>query len=60
VAHHVDLCDFAVIEGMVDTANNAFEWVDMLFSNAGFALDEPDWPLTRIAGSQACSVSERG
>ncbi len=47
VPHHGDLCDPRVIEALVAAAQKAFGPVDMLFSNAGFALGEPDGPTSR-------------
>lgn len=46
-AHHGDLCDPDVIGGMVSAAQTAFGRVDMLFSNAGFALGEPAGPTSQ-------------
>ncbi|WP_292292162.1 SDR family NAD(P)-dependent oxidoreductase [Marivita sp.] len=50
VAHHGDLCDPASIGTMTDAAMNAFGQVDMLFSNAGFALGEPDGSASQSDG----------
>lgn len=47
VAHHGDLCDPDVIATMVDAARSAFGRVDMLVSNAGFALGEPEGPTSQ-------------
>ncbi|MFA8386018.1 MAG: SDR family NAD(P)-dependent oxidoreductase [Pelagibaca sp.] len=47
VPHHGDLCDPAVTNALVTTAQEAFGPVDMLFSNAGFALGEPDGPTSQ-------------
>ncbi len=47
VPHDGDLCDPTTIEAMIDLANARFGKVDMLFSNAGFALGEPDGPTSR-------------
>ena len=47
VAHDGDLCDPGAIETMIHLANGHFGKVDMLFSNAGFALGEPDGPTSR-------------
>ncbi len=46
VSHDGDLCDPTVITAMIDLANAKFGKVDMLFSNAGFALGEPDGPTS--------------
>lgn len=50
VPHHGDLCDPEVIKEMIDCAQDAFGHVDMLFSNAGFALGEPDGPVSQPDG----------
>jgi NAD(P)-dependent dehydrogenase (short-subunit alcohol dehydrogenase family) len=47
VAHHGDLCDPNVVASMVALAVARFGKIDMLFSNAGFALGEPDGPTSR-------------
>ncbi|SHH60649.1 SDR family NAD(P)-dependent oxidoreductase [Marivita hallyeonensis] len=47
VPHAGDLCDPDVIASMVETAETEFGRVDMLFSNAGFALGEPDGPTSQ-------------
>lgn len=47
VAHSGDLRDAAVVASMVSAAEDAFDHVDMLFSNAGFALGEPDGPTSQ-------------
>lgn len=47
VPHHGDLCDPAVINALVAMAQEAFGPVDMLFSNAGFALGEPNGPTSQ-------------
>lgn len=47
IAHHGDLRDPGVIAGMVSTAQDRLERVDMLFSNAGFSLGEADGPTSR-------------
>lgn len=48
VPHHGDLCDPSVIADMVTMAQDAFGPIDMLFSNAGFALGEPDGPTSQL------------
>lgn len=48
VSHHGDLCDPSVIAAMVGLANDRFGKVDMLVSNAGFALGEPDGPTSQM------------
>lgn len=47
VAYHGDLCDPSAIAAMIDTAQRAFGPIDMLFSNAGIALGEPDGPTSQ-------------
>lgn len=47
VPFHGDLCDPAVIESLVGTARAQFGPIDMLVSNAGFALGEPDGPTSQ-------------
>ena len=47
IAHEGDLCDPDAVSDMVDRAIRQFGRVDMLFSNAGFALGEPDGPTSR-------------
>lgn len=46
IAHFGDLRDPATIADMVGSAEKAFGTVDMLVSNAGFALGEPDGPTS--------------
>ena len=50
VPHRGDLCDPDVIAELVAAAGNAFGQVDMLFSNAGFALGEPNGPTSQADG----------
>jgi NAD(P)-dependent dehydrogenase (short-subunit alcohol dehydrogenase family) len=47
VAHSGDLREPGCINAMITTAEQAFGPVDMLFSNAGFALGEPDGPTSQ-------------
>ena len=46
-AHAGDLRDPAQVAAMVARAEDVFGQVDMLFSNAGFALGEPDGPTSQ-------------
>ena len=46
-AHFGDLREPDCISAMIDAAETAFGSVDMLFSNAGFALGEPDGPTSQ-------------
>lgn len=47
VAHDGDLRRPEVVAEMVETAQSRFGHVDILISNAGFALGEPDGPTSR-------------
>ncbi|MCK0151252.1 SDR family oxidoreductase [Marivita sp. S6314] len=42
-----DLCRLETVADMVKAAQDAFGTVDMVFSNAGFALGEPDGPTSQ-------------
>ncbi|MCR9110199.1 SDR family oxidoreductase [Marivita sp. XM-24bin2] len=47
IAHQGDLSDPSVVEDVVSAAERAFDHVDILISNAGFALGEPDGPASQ-------------
>ena len=47
LAHCGDLRDPQVVRDMVASAQSEFGSLDMLFSNAGFALGEPDGPTSQ-------------
>ena len=47
VPHSGDLRSADGVSDMIKTAERAFGQVDMLFSNAGFALGEPDGPTSQ-------------
>lgn len=47
VPHHGDLCDPDAIKSMIALAESALGHVDILVSNAGFALGEPDGPASQ-------------
>ncbi|WP_439123567.1 SDR family NAD(P)-dependent oxidoreductase [Marivita sp.] len=47
VPHQGDLSDLGSIRDMISTAQDELGSIDMLFSNAGFALGEPDGPTSQ-------------